>query len=111
MNCPNCNHTAQPGHLRCGHCNFKLPANLASNEAPAGPGGLQFCWNCRHGNPLEAQRCTHCNVKLDAHPAPARVEAARPAAARPAGSGGEMRRRGTLAPSACFPTTLTYYKV
>jgi len=63
MNCPNCGHATPPTEAaRCGHCNFKLPANprpQAAKSTAALP-----CWNCRHPNAAEAERCEHCNAKL-----------------------------------------------
>ena len=63
MLCPNCNHTAQPGSTRCGHCNFKLPETALPAAAPQA--GVQMCWNCQQTNELHAPRCVRCNAKLE----------------------------------------------
>lgn len=62
MTCPNCGHAAPPTHAaRCGHCNFKLPANPQPQAAQSV--ATLPCWNCRHPNAAEAERCEHCNAK------------------------------------------------
>lgn len=63
MTCPNCGHAAAPTNAaRCGHCNFKLPADIRPQAA--GAATTLPCWNCRHLNAAEAERCEYCNAKL-----------------------------------------------
>lgn len=63
MNCPNCGHATLPSSTaRCGHCNFKLPANIQPQAASSI--ATLPCWNCRHANAAEAERCECCNAKL-----------------------------------------------
>ncbi|MBX2891672.1 MAG: hypothetical protein KF734_12130 [Saprospiraceae bacterium] len=67
MNCPNCGHATPPTHAaRCGHCNFKLPANQTSQASQSDT--TLPCWNCRHPNPAEAERCEWCNAKQQTSP-------------------------------------------
>ncbi len=61
MNCPNCNHSAQAGHIRCTCCNYKLPETEAA--APMVAATTKPCWNCAHPNALDAARCAQCNAR------------------------------------------------